>query len=176
MAWGTGQHSLGTLRSPAWLKFILSISASSPEGNTGRVFCPEQCFAAEGQMRFSSSSSAVAVVFVLPRRSHRSFVLPHRSHRSSPLPNPSARRAKADAASPKHPGEFTRREERRCVAYCCSCCSQGSHPGSGLPLGVVVPPLPVLPSSCLQGCQARELIWLRMNTDPGRIYARLKLL
>lgn len=54
--------------------------------------------------------------------------------------------------------------------------SQGSHPGSGLPLGMVVPPLPVLPSSRSQGCQTRELIWLRMNTDPGRIYARLKLL
>lgn len=38
MMWGTGQHSLGTLCSPGWLTFILSISALSPEGNTGLFF------------------------------------------------------------------------------------------------------------------------------------------
>lgn len=45
----------------------------------------------------------------------------------------------------------------------CHCCSQSSQPGSGLPLGMVVPPLPAYPCLCLRQCQTRELIWPRMT-------------
>lgn len=61
------------------------------------------------------------------------------------------------------------------LACCCSSFIQQSCPGTALPLGTVVPTSSHLLFSCVHSCWSRDLIWLRMNADTWRIYARLKL-
>lgn len=163
---GQGQHSLGTLCSPGCLTFILSICLVSWRQYWQFVlyramFC---CWGSNMFFKpFSSCGRGVCPSTPEPLEL-TSIKLSCNEGRSW------------CSITKTHWGVHTQGTVEVCWAYCCSCCSQWSHPGSGLPLGMVVPPLPVLPCSCLHGCQTRELIWLRMNTDTGRIYARLKLL